>query len=126
MTDFKITHIDRNAARTELHDKLGLTGCEASFNTLSPGTGAPFVHCHTNNEELYGIISGKGALYIDGSVREITAGDWFAIGPAVHRALVSAKDSSMTFICIQSAQNSLKGYTQTDGKLCQDKAPWMA
>ena len=117
MTDFKITHIDRNAARTELHDKLGLTGCEASFNTLSPGTGAPFVHCHTNNEELYGIISGKGALYIDGSVREITA---------VHRALVAAKDSSMTFICIQSAQNSLKGYTQTDGKLCQDKAPWMA
>ena len=30
-------------SRTELHDKLGLTGAEVSINTLPAGAGVPFV-----------------------------------------------------------------------------------
>lgn len=39
-------------ARTELHDKLSLTGAEVSINNLPAGTGVPFVHSHKNNEEI--------------------------------------------------------------------------
>lgn len=35
-----------DSGRTELHDKLGLTGAEISVNTLPAGSGVPFVHFH--------------------------------------------------------------------------------
>ena len=33
-------------ARTELHDKLSLTGAEISVNNFPAGAGVPFVHSH--------------------------------------------------------------------------------
>ena len=39
-------------ARTELHDKLSLTGAEISINHLPAGGGVPFVHWHKKNEEI--------------------------------------------------------------------------
>lgn len=45
-------------ARTELHDKLSLTGAEISVNNLPAGAGVPFVHSHKKNEEIYIILSG--------------------------------------------------------------------
>ena len=53
-----------NDARTELHDQLSLTGAEISINNLSAGTGVPFVHSHKQNEEFYGVLSGKGKAVI--------------------------------------------------------------
>ena len=53
-------------ARTELHDRLGLTGAEISVNTLPAGASVPFVHAHKANEEIYFILSGKGKVIVDG------------------------------------------------------------
>ena len=69
------------APRTELHDALGLTGCEVSVNALPAGAAVPFVHRHVKNEEVYGVLEGRGELYIDGEVVELKAGDWFRISP---------------------------------------------
>ena len=44
----KIGKVD--GARTELHDKLGLTGAEISVNTLPAGASVPFVHAHKAND----------------------------------------------------------------------------
>ena len=44
-----------DGARTELHDKLSLTGAEISVNSLPAGAGVPFVHSHKNNEEIYAL-----------------------------------------------------------------------
>ena len=52
-------------ARTELHDKLSLTGAEISVNNLPAGAGVPFVHSHKKNEEIYIILSGQGKAVID-------------------------------------------------------------
>ena len=60
MKNFSIVSTDQNAARTELHDRLGLTGAEVSINTIPAGGSVPFVHWHRKNEEIYGIISGSG------------------------------------------------------------------
>lgn len=49
-----------NEGRVELHDQLGLTGAEISINQMPAGSNVPFVHAHKNNEEIYGILSGKG------------------------------------------------------------------
>lgn len=111
--------------RTELHDKLGLTGSEVSINALPAGAAVPFVHKHTENEELYGVLEGRGELYIDGEVVEIAAGDWFRISPEGHRAIRAADDSAIKFICIQTKAGSLEHFTMTDGVACvDDAAPW--
>lgn len=57
--NFKMVSVAPDAARTELHDLLDLTGCEASVNTLPAGAAVPFVHAHKQNEELYGVLAGR-------------------------------------------------------------------
>lgn len=103
-----------NESRTELHEALSLTGAEVSINSLPAGAGVPFVHSHRNNEEIYGIIAGKGTAIIDGDTVEITAGDWLKISPAAKRQFFAASDSSITYICIQVKENSLDGFTVDD------------
>lgn len=123
--NFKKIALDPQAGRTELHDKLGLTGCEVSVNHLPAGAAVPFVHKHQANEELYGVLEGAGEIYIDGEVVELKAGDWFVVRPEGHRAL-HALDTGMTFICIQTKTGSLEGFTMTDGVVCEgEKAPWL-
>lgn len=103
-----------NETRFELHDKLGLTGAEVSINTLIEGTNVPFVHCHKNNEEIYGIISGYGKVIIDGEEVILNTGDWIKITPKANRQFFAAVDSSITYICIQVKENSLDSFTMSD------------
>lgn len=101
-------------ARTELHDKLGLTGAEISVNFLSAGTCVPFVHAHKQNEEIYGVLEGRGKAIIDGETVELKAGDWLRIAPAGKRQFFAAGDCGIRYICIQVKENSLEGYTMSD------------
>ncbi|WP_418584345.1 cupin domain-containing protein [Holdemanella porci] len=112
-SNYKKTNVG-NEGRTELHEALSLTGAEVSINSLPAGASVPFVHSHKNNEEIYGVITGKGTVIIDGDTVEITAGDWLKISPAVKRQIFAANDSGITYICIQVKENSLDGFTVND------------
>lgn len=101
-------------ARTELHDKLSLTGAEVSINNLPAGASVPFVHYHKNNEEIYVVLEGKGKVVIDGEDVELAAGDWIRISPVGKRQFFAAEDSAISFACIQVKENSLEGYTMDD------------
>ncbi len=113
MKNYTKTNIG-NDGRTELHEKLALTGAEISINNLPAGAGVPFVHSHKNNEEIYGVISGKGKVVIDGEEIELNAGDWLKISPAAKRQFSASADSGITFVCIQVKENSLGGFTADD------------
>ena len=113
MSNYTKTNVG-NEDRTELHETLSLTGAEVSINSLPAGASVPFVHSHKNNEEIYGIIDGKGTAIIDGDTVEITAGDWLKISPAAKRQFFAASDSGITYICIQVKENSLDGFTADD------------
>ena len=113
MKNYTKTTIE-NESRTELHEKLALTGAEISINTLPAGANVPFVHSHKENEEIYGILSGKGKVIIDGEEIGLAAGDWLKIMPAAKRQLFAASDSGITFVCIQVKENSLGGFTADD------------
>ena len=80
-------------ARTELHDKLSLTGAEISVNNLPAGAGVPFVHSHKKNEEIYIILSGKGKAVIDDETVELNAGDFMRIAPSAKRQFFAGNDS---------------------------------
>lgn len=103
-----------NEGRTELHEKLALTGAEISVNQLPAGINVPFVHSHRDNEEIYGILSGKGKALIDGEEINLIAGEWLKIAPAAKRHFFAASDSKITYICIQVKENSLGGFTADD------------
>ncbi len=106
-------------ARTELHDKLSLTGAEVSINNLPAGGSVPFIHTHKKNEEIYAILAGKGKFVIDGEELEIAAGDWVRVSPAGKRQLFAAEDSAVSYVCIQVRENSLEEYTADDGVAVQ-------
>ena len=93
MANFKKTTVA--GPRTELHETLGLTGCEASYNVMAAGSVVPFVHAHKKNEELYIVLKGSGELYLDGEITELK------------------------YICVQAQQGSLEGFTMSDGIICE-------
>ena len=101
-------------ARTELHDKLFLTGAEVSINNLPAGACVPFVHAHKKNEEIYVILSGKGKAVIDGETIELEMGDWLRISPAAKRQFFASEDVAISYACIQVKENSLEEYTKDD------------
>lgn len=113
MANYKKITVGKES-RTELHEKLELTGAEISINELPAGAGVPFAHSHKQNEEIYGILAGKGKAVIDGEEININEGDWLRVSPAAKRQFSAAEDSSITYICIQVKENSLEGFTATD------------
>ena len=116
MANYAKTNIG-NEGRVQLHEKLSLTGAEISINQLPAGASVPFVHSHKNNEEIYGILSGKGKAVIDNETIELTAGDWLRISPAAKRQFFASQESDITYVCIQVKENSLGGFTADDAVL---------
>ena len=114
MKNAKLQHVDMTASRTELHELLSLTGTEVSINNLPAGVSIPFVHAHTNNEELYIVLSGKGSLFVDGEEFLISEGDCLRVDPKGERCLKAADDSALRYLCIQSRAGSLQGYTMSE------------
>ena len=106
-------------ARTELHDKLSLTGAEISVNNLPAGAGVPFVHSHKKNEEIYIILSGQGKAVKRRETVEYHAGDFVSVAPAAKRQSFAGDDSAISFVCIQVQENSLEGYTAADAVIAE-------
>lgn len=113
MANYTKTTVDKES-RIELHEKLSLTGAEISLNELPAGASVPFVHAHKENEEIYGILAGKGKVVIDGEEISLIAGDWLKIAPVAKRQFFAASDSGITYICIQVKENSLEHFTAED------------
>lgn len=113
MANYSKVSVEQDA-RTELHDKLSLTGAEISINNLPAGASVPFIHAHKNNEEIYAVLSGKGKAVIDGETVELAAGDWIRISSMGRRQFFAAEDTAISYICIQVKENSLDSYTRDD------------
>ncbi len=103
-----------NEARVELHETLSLTGSEISINNLPAKASIPFIHAHKTNEEVYGILFGKGKVIIDEEEIALTAGDWLRISPSAKRQFFAAEDEGISFVCIQVKENSLENFTAND------------
>lgn len=127
MKNAKLQHVDMTASRTELHELLSLTGTEVSINNLPAGVSIPFVHAHTNNEELYIVLLGKGSFFVDGEEFLISEGDCLRVDPKGERCLKAADDSALRYLCIQSRAGSLQGYTMSDGIISEEfkKPSWL-
>lgn len=127
MFNIQLAHVDFDAPRTELHDLLNLTGAEVSINHLPAGVGIPFVHAHTENEELYVVLDGCGVVFVDGEEKTISKGDCFRIDPKGQRCLKASDQSSLTYLCLQAKVGSLAHFTMTDAVVSEEfaKPSWL-
>ncbi len=97
-----------------LHSLLNLTGTEVSINTFPAGYEAPFKHSHKSNEELHIILKGEGVIEVDGEEVTIKEGSVMNIKPQGVRLIKNTSNEDLVVVIIQTAQNSLCGYTLTD------------
>ena len=127
MKNFEHKTVDLTVDRVELHDILGLSGAEVTINNLPAGVSVPFVHAHTHNEELYVVLAGKGMFFIDGEEFALHAGSVVRVVPAAQRCIKADDASAMRFICIQTREGSLQGFTANDAVVSEEfaKPSWL-
>ena len=101
-----------------LHDALELTSCEISINTVPKGFKVPFNHKHKQNEEVYIVLKGEGAITIDGETVMVKEGSVVKIAPEAARTIENTGDGEFEFICIQAKTNSLEQFGLADAELC--------
>ena len=107
-----------------LKDNIDLTGMEVSINKMPPGTSVHFKHKHNANEELFLFIKGQGQFQVDGEVIDVREGSAIRVSPEGVRAVRNNSTEDMYYICIQAKNNSLDGYTLTDGVIVEPTVVW--
>lgn len=71
-------------------------------DVLPPGTSIG-THRHTNDQEYYYIVSGRGIMTLDGREYEVAAGDVTAVLPGGCHGLENRSDSAIRVIVINVA-----------------------
>jgi len=99
-----------------LKNATNSTGNEISFNSLPPHSEQPYFHIHRKNEETYIILKGSGFFQVDDDCFEITEGSVIRVAPQGNRGICNSSDETMTYMVIQSKENSLEEYTTEDGE----------
>lgn len=107
-----------------LKDVLGLTGCEISINSMSPGAGMPIYHSHQQNEEVYIFIKGQGQVQVDGTTIDVKEGSIVRIAPEGERIWRNNGSEALIYIIVQVNQDSLNQYGINDASIPEKSADW--
>ncbi len=107
----------KNTGKVFLHEILGLTGSEISFNYIPSGSKAPFSHKHKENEEVYMVLRGEGSMEIDGKSVKVKEGSVVKVSPAAIRKIESTENSELIVAIIQTRAGSLEQFTLTDAEI---------
>ncbi len=108
-----------------LHQLLGLTSCEISFNQLPPGAGIPFLHRHHQNEEVYLVIQGEGEFQVDGEVFAIAQGSAVRVSTAGARSLRNnSAIEPLTWVVVQATEGGYSSPEIGDGKKVRGDVVW--
>jgi len=98
-----------------LKKALNLTGAEISINKMPSDTAFLGNHKHKENEEIIIVISGTGSALVNENEIPLKEGSVLRISACSKRAVKSIEE--LTYICIQTKENSLANYTLTDAEM---------
>ena len=85
-----------------------------SFFRLHPGKRSPFTHRHTDAEEVYVVLSGRGRVKLDDELLDVGTLDCIRVAPATARAF-EAGPEGLEFLAVGA-------HHPGDGEPVQD--PW--
>jgi mannose-6-phosphate isomerase-like protein (cupin superfamily) len=114
------------AGKSFLKEALGLTGMELSLNKVPPGGQSPFLHRHTEHEELYLFVGGRGQVQVDGQVVDVREGSAVRVAPEGVRALRNTGTEPLYYVCVQSKAGGLAVQTIADGRRVEGPIVWPA
>jgi mannose-6-phosphate isomerase-like protein (cupin superfamily) len=66
---------------------LGLQNSGASYFKIAPGFRAPFGHSHSEQEEVYLVVSGAARVKLDDEIVELEQWDVVRIAPGIWRGM---------------------------------------
>ena len=93
---------------TSIRDDIKLTALGMSFARLPIGKGYTYLHRHEYQEEIYIVLNGKGVIYMDGKLVELSQGDVVRVNPEVYRALKA--DDKFELVCLIVGALPAEGY----------------
>lgn len=127
LMDYSLIHAvnkQKIEGKVFLKDATNATGSEISFNSLLPKSEQPYFHIHYKNEETYIILKGFGFFQVDEKCFDIKEGSVIRVAPEGKRGICNASSETMTYMVIQSKENSLEEYTTDDGKRVPFEPKW--
>lgn len=95
-------------------------------NALLPGEEAGYWHTHSEVEELYVFLEGRGQMGLDDEVVDVGAGSVVRVGQGVWRTWRAAPDSpsELRWLCIRAGGTPLP-HLPNDGTRDTDRpSPW--
>lgn len=103
-------------------DDLGLEFMDFSINKLAPGIEVPLQYRHTNQEEVYFGVEGKGELCLDGELVSLMPGTAVRVSPEIMRSIRNCNlDKPLCFLSfraqgdrIQSLRDDVVEMTEFD------------
>ncbi len=84
---------------TSPRQQLALTGVALGLISLPCDQGYSFTHSHAEQEEVYIVVEGRGAIWVNETLLPLQRGDIVRVSPATRRALKAASDSALFVIC---------------------------
>lgn len=94
---------------------LKSTGIEVSFQIMPANSNIPFSHSHTNQEEIYIFIKGKGQFQVDNNLFDIQEGSIVRVAPKGARTWRNNSDDTMILLVVQAKAGTLENYNVLDG-----------
>lgn len=100
---------------------IGLT-----VNALEPGEEAGYWHTHSQVEELYVFLAGRGQMGLDDNLVEVSAGDVVRVSPEVWRTWRCRPDSpgQLQWLCIRAGATELPEFPNDATRDTERAMPW--
>ena len=105
---------DRWEARVA-RDALAAERTGVSYFRLLPGKRSPFMHRHTDAEEIYVVLSGSGRVKLGDELLDVAPLDCIRVAPTTARAFEAGADG-LEFLAVGA-------HHPGDGELVED--PWI-
>ena len=115
----------RNGRRVVDHELtnefIGLT-----VNAYVPGESANYWHSHSEVEELYVFIEGKGQMGLDDEVVDVEAGSVVRVSTGVFRTWRAMPDSQteLRWLCIRAGASKLTHFPNDATRVEDRPMPW--
>lgn len=127
MADY--THINLRSDVEDMAPKHGMEGIESrfartnlelansglSYYRLDPDYRTPFGHTHSEQEEIYVVLSGSGRIAVGDEILEVAQWDAVRIAPGALRSMEAGRDG---------AEILAVGAPNTDNKDAEMKPGW--
>lgn len=136
MTDYNVVRVGELTAWDEIdgvapgkafvEKDLAAKYMGLSVNSNAPGSQSPFWHTHSQHEELYIFITGRGRLALDDDVIDIEPGTIVRVGTGTWRALQAAPDTTepLRWLCVRAGGATLEEVGHDGAKDGDRPYPW--